>query len=480
MNPATVREPSEPPIPVSFGVTLDDIASEAGKLGPLGAVPQLTAAAASSHNGTQPSAFHNAVAAAGMLTGGHSQGAVKFEGPSPAQQDAGAWVQSGGQSQIPAYGYWNQYQPVTDTRFAPNGQKNALREGQSPPGPQAARQDGMAFASFPTFPYSPAAPTEPVAGYRSLGATQSIGSWSGETGSTVPGTSMLSSLSSERAADPNKSWGTNGGLLDSNFFGRLPAASTLLPGPNGMPFSGSLTPANKPLRHFGGTMGDYNPYGGPMNGQTLGNGIGYPAGAPFALQQPFGASYLPQQFGNTSYGSVTNPQDMQQQYAFQQMQQDMFQNRMGSPAPVGSEPGDAFANGVTSPGARRRTAPKKQPRTGAQNEDGGDGDEDELGPEGLASMGPDGKKMFTCMNPGCGKTYGSRGHLNRHRRVHKTTTWYTCPIDGCDKTFARIDNMKVRKKRGERKQCGERSLISFTFPDASRRTPQEDRRERTL
>lgn len=62
---------------------------------------------------------------------------------------------------------------------------------------------------------------------------------------------------------------------------------------------------------------------------------------------------------------------------------------------------------------------------------------------GATFIGQDGRKSYSCMHPGCGKTYGSRGHLNRHRRVHQTETWYTCPIPGCDKKFARIDNMKV-------------------------------------
>ncbi|KAI9002934.1 hypothetical protein DFJ74DRAFT_592435, partial [Hyaloraphidium curvatum] len=50
-------------------------------------------------------------------------------------------------------------------------------------------------------------------------------------------------------------------------------------------------------------------------------------------------------------------------------------------------------------------------------------------------------KQYPCPHPGCGKAYGSRGHLNRHRRVHQTESWYTCPIPGCGKRFARIDNM---------------------------------------
>ena len=54
------------------------------------------------------------------------------------------------------------------------------------------------------------------------------------------------------------------------------------------------------------------------------------------------------------------------------------------------------------------------------------------------------RRIYTC--PTCTATFFSFQHLSRHRHIHDTVKPYACD-GGCEKRFARSDNMKIHRKR---------------------------------
>ena len=46
-----------------------------------------------------------------------------------------------------------------------------------------------------------------------------------------------------------------------------------------------------------------------------------------------------------------------------------------------------------------------------------------------------------CHYPGCTKAFLSRGHFNRHLKIHDGSKTYKCVKEGCDKRYTRKDNM---------------------------------------
>ena len=78
------------------------------------------------------------------------------------------------------------------------------------------------------------------------------------------------------------------------------------------------------------------------------------------------------------------------------------------------------------------------------------------GPPMRMTVGPDGRKLWQCLEPGCDKAFHRRPHLERHatslhakaRRACQgcldaaDPAAFACEVEGCDKTFARDDNRR--------------------------------------
>jgi hypothetical protein len=52
-----------------------------------------------------------------------------------------------------------------------------------------------------------------------------------------------------------------------------------------------------------------------------------------------------------------------------------------------------------------------------------------------------GQQEYSC--PNCNQVYKKIGHLNRHALTHAGKR-FPCEVEGCDKTFSRMDNMRTQ------------------------------------
>ncbi|KAK3933633.1 hypothetical protein QBC46DRAFT_432328, partial [Diplogelasinospora grovesii] len=56
-----------------------------------------------------------------------------------------------------------------------------------------------------------------------------------------------------------------------------------------------------------------------------------------------------------------------------------------------------------------------------------------------------GKKPFRCGQ--CGKRFARRGNLSAHLKTHGQIKPFVCKLDGCDKTFTQLGNLKVHQNK---------------------------------
>ncbi|KAJ3012278.1 hypothetical protein HKX48_006356 [Thoreauomyces humboldtii] len=57
----------------------------------------------------------------------------------------------------------------------------------------------------------------------------------------------------------------------------------------------------------------------------------------------------------------------------------------------------------------------------------------------------DPKRRLTCLQPGCGRSFRSNGHLQRHQMTHTKERPFTCDFPDCGRSFARKDNMQQHR-----------------------------------
>lgn len=53
-----------------------------------------------------------------------------------------------------------------------------------------------------------------------------------------------------------------------------------------------------------------------------------------------------------------------------------------------------------------------------------------------------GEKPYNCEI--CGKAFAQRGNVRAHKEVHNNYKRFSCRLDGCQKKFSQLGNMKVR------------------------------------
>lgn len=452
--------------PVSFGVTIDDIATEAGKLGALTSVPNLTSTS------TDPG---NSVSA--------------------ANQQAGQWPQQGS--------YWQYYSSSEN----PNANAQLIQPKQA----FLAQGQG----------YMPGAPQQGWPFQAQMGMGMGMGGFVNSAGGDSGDMQGQALLQQQRqfglaTAGQGQMMGAAGQLQAQNQRPgqqHLPGSSVPFPVPAtssaaaaGGQFqqlvsaTGQQLPLTQPQSYYGGVelaevgasllgglsnyygnsgsrqggqvsaggdyVGGYGLGGGPggagAGGQFAGLGAGqgqqglamYPgfpssgggAGFPFMASNagmPFAGnsgSYYPGvpgmgQMQMQQMGMTGQAQEQQQQQR-QQQPQDLAGQKMKKSGQRKATTSGSTRGGKAGAGSSRPTA------------DYGDDDDGSTQPHAGAPSSPSSttsgsRKIYICPFPTCGKAYGSRGHLNRHARVHEAEKWFVCPIPGCDKKFARIDNMKV-------------------------------------